>query len=161
MNLKTIQVKIPADCNLILGQTHFIKSIEDLYEIFISSVPGIKFGIAFNEASGPCLVRREGNDAELIASATENILEIGAGHTFMAILKNAFPINVLNAVKMCQEVCTVYCATANPIEVIVAQTELGKGVLGVIDGFSPKGVESEIDITHRKELLRKFGYKVG
>ncbi len=160
MNLKTIKLEFPADCNIILGQTHFIKSVEDLYEIFIGSVPGIKFGIAFSEASSPCLVRKEGNDAELITCAVENILAIGAGHTFMSVLKNAYPINVLNAVKMCQEVCSVFCATANPVEVVVAQTEQGNGIMGVIDGSSPKGVESAEDVKHRKELLRKFHYKL-
>jgi adenosine/AMP kinase len=160
LNLNTIKLEFPADCNIILGQTHFIKSVEDLYEIFVGSVPGIKFGIAFSEASGPCLVRKEGNDAELIACAVKNILALGSGHTFVSVLKNAYPINVLNAVKMCQEVCTVFCATANPVEVVVAQAEQGNGILGVIDGASPKGVELPEDVKHRKELLRKFHYKL-
>jgi adenosine/AMP kinase len=160
LNLKTIKLEFPSDCNIILGQTHFIKSVEDLYEIFVGSVPGIKFGIAFSEASGPCLVRKEGNETDLIACAVKNMLALGAGHAFVAVLKNAFPINVLNAVKMCQEVCTVFCATANPVEVVMAQSEQGNGILGVIDGASPLGVESPEDVKHRKELLRKFQYKL-
>jgi uncharacterized protein len=160
MNLTTVKLKFPVDCNIILGQTHFIKSIEDLFEIFMGSVPGIKFGVAFNEASGPCLVRREGNDEELVNISVENLQNIGAGHVFLAVLRNAYPINVLNALKMCQEVCSIYCATANPVEVILAQTEQGKGILGVIDGFSPKGVETPDEVKHRKELLRKFNYKL-
>jgi adenosine/AMP kinase len=146
MELKTEPLEIPEGCNIIFGQTHFIKTVEDLYEIMIGSVPGAKFGIGFCEASGACLIRLEGNDE--------------AGHTFVVVLKDAFPINVLNAVKMCQEVCTVFCATANPVEVILAQSELGRGVLGVIDGSSPKGVEKEDGIAWRKDLLRKFKYKL-
>lgn len=160
MELKTIRLRIPEGCNLILGQTHFIKSIEDLYEILVGAVPSISFGLAFNEASGPCLVRREGNDAELVQSAVDNICDLAAGHTFIVLLKNAYPINVLNAVKMCQEVCSVFCATANPVEVIVAETEQGRGVLGVIDGSSPKGVEGDEDVKSRRELLRRFRYKL-
>lgn len=160
MNLTTVKLKFPPDCNIILGQTHFIKSIEDLFEIFIGAVPGIKFGIAFNEASGPCLVRREGNDEELATISVENLQNIGAGHAFLAVLRNAYPINVLNAIKMCQEVCSIFCATANPVEVIIAQSEQGNGILGVIDGFSPKGVETPDEVDHRKELLRKFNYKL-
>jgi uncharacterized protein len=160
MNLTTVKLKFPPDCNIILGQTHFIKSIEDLFEIFIGAVPGIKFGIAFNEASEPCLVRREGNDEELATISVENLQNIGAGHAFLAVLRNAYPINVLNAIKMCQEVCSIFCATANPVEVIIAQSEQGNGILGVIDGFSPKGVETPDEVDHRKELLRKFNYKL-
>jgi len=160
LELKTIRLTIPEGCNIILGQTHFIKTVEDLYEILISSVPGIQFGIAFNEASGPCLVRHEGNAPELVQSAIDNIQNVGAGHTFLIVLKNAYPINLLNAVQMCQEVCFVYCATANPVEVIVAQTELGRGIMGVVDGSSPKGVEGKEDRGNRKEMLRKFGYKL-
>lgn len=160
MNIKTIKLEFPEDCNIILGQTHFIKSVEDLYEIFVGSVPGIKFGIAFSEASGPCLVRKEGNDVELIACAVKNVLKLAAGHIFISVLKNAYPINVLNAVKMCQEVCTIFCATSNPVEVVIAQAEQGNGILGVIDGVSPKGVEMPEDVKHRKELLRKFQYKL-
>ena len=160
MELKTEQLEIPEGCNIILGQTHFIKTVEDLYEIMVESVSSAKFGIGFCEASGACLIRLEGNDEALKEVAKRNALKIGAGHSFVIVLKDAFPINVLNAVKMCHEVCTVFCATANPVEVILAQSELGRGVLGVIDGFSPKGVEKEDGITWRKDLLRKFKYKL-
>ena len=160
MDLKTIRLTFPEGCNVILGQSHFIKTVEDLYEILIAAVPGIQFGIAFNEASGPCLVRHQGNNQELVQSATDNIINVGAGHTFLIILKNAFPINVLNAVRQCQEVCSIYCATANPVEVIVAETEQGRGILGIVDGSSPKGVEGDEDQRTRKEMLRKFGYKL-
>jgi adenosine/AMP kinase len=160
MELTAIRITAPQDCNIILGQTHFIKTIEDLYEIFTAAVPGIKFGVAFNEASGPCLVRREGNDPELVEVAVSNLKAVGAGHSFLAVLKHAYPINVLNAVKMCQEVCSIYCATANPVEVIVAETDQGRGILGVVDGLSPKGVEGNEEVKQRKELLRHFGYKL-
>jgi len=160
MELKAVRISIPADCNLILGQSHFIKTVEDLYEILVGSVPNIKFGLAFNEASGPSLVRHEGNDLELTKVAVENIRAVGAGHTFLVVLRQAYPINVLNAVKMCPEVCAIFCATANPVEVIVAETEQGRGILGVIDGSSPKEVEGEEAIKERKELLRRFGYKL-
>ena len=152
-------MEFPEDANIIIGQTHFIKTAEDLYEVMVSAVPGAKFGLAFNEASGPCLVRAEGNDSELKALAIKNVKAIGAGHVFVIILKDAFPINVLNAIKNCPEVCSIFCATANPVEVIIAQTELGRGVLGVIDGNSPKGVETNKDIQERKEFLRMIGYK--
>ena len=155
-----MQLSIPEGCNIILGQSHFIKTVEDLYEILIAAVPGIRFGIAFNEASGPCLVRHQGNDQELVLYATTNIRNVGAGHSFLIVLKNAFPINVLNAVRQCQEVCSIYCATANPVEVIVAETEQGRGILGVVDGYSPKGLEDEGDRKQRTEMLRKFGYKL-
>jgi len=160
MELKIERIEIPEGCNIIFGQTHFIKTVEDLYEIMISSVPNARFGIGFCESSGDCLIRGEGNDDALKEAAVKNALKIGAGHTFIIILKNAFPINVLNAVKMCQEVCTLFCATANPVEVILAQSEQGRGVLGVIDGSSPKGIEKEDGIAWRKELLRKFKYKL-
>ncbi len=160
MDLKIERLEIPKDCNVIFGQTHFIKTVEDLYEIIVGAVPNAKFGIGFCEASGHCLVRLEGNDDALKESAVKNALKIGAGHTFIIILKDAFPINILNAIKMCQEVCTIFCATANPVEVIIAQSEQGRGVLGVIDGSSPKGVEKEDGIAWRKELLRKFKYKL-
>ena len=160
MELKVERLEYPEGCNIIFGQTHFIKSVEDLYEIVMGSVPGAKFGIGFCEASGHCLVRGEGNDEGLKDAAMKNILRIGAGHTFLIILKDAFPISVLNAVKGCQEVCTIFCATANPVEVILAQSEQGRGVLGVIDGFSPKGMEGEDGVVWRKELLRKFKYKL-
>src|SRR4030067_2370280 len=143
MELKTQQLEIPEGCNIIFGQTHFIKTVEDLFEIMVGSVPNAKFGLGFCEASGHCLVRGEGNDEALKEVAMKNAMRIGAGHTFNIILKDAFPINILNAVKMCQEVCSLFCATANPVEVILAQSEQGRGVLGVIDGSSPNGVEQK------------------
>ncbi len=160
MEFKVIKLDIPEGCNIILGQTHFIKTTEDLYEVIATTVPHAKFGIAFTEASGPCLIRTEGNDTELVNICVRNLQELGAGHVFCIILKNAFPINVLNQIKNCAEVCRVFCATANPIEVIVAATSLGNGVLGVVDGFSPKGVERAEDKAQRKEFLRKIGYKL-
>ncbi|MBM4135867.1 MAG: adenosine monophosphate-protein transferase [Nitrospira sp.] len=160
MELKTIKIDIPEDCNIILGQTHFIKTAEDLYEIIATTVPQAKFGIAFTEASVPCLIRTEGNDTELVNTCVKNLKDISAGHVFCILLKNAFPINILNQIKNCPEVCRIFCATANPVEVIVATTSQGNGILGVIDGFSPKGVESAEDKAHRKEFLRKIGYKL-
>jgi adenosine/AMP kinase len=160
MDLKVERLDFPEGCNIIFGQTHFIKTVEDLYEIIIGAVPNAKFGIGFCEASGHCLVRGEGNDEGLKELAMKNSMRIGAGHTFNIILKDAFPINILNAVKMCQEVCSLFCATANPVEVILAQSEQGRGVLGVIDGSSPKGMEKEDGVAWRKELLRKFKYKL-
>jgi adenosine/AMP kinase len=159
MELKTVKMEFPEEANIIIGQTHFIKTAEDLYEVMISAVPGIKFGLAFNEASGPCLVRAEGNDPELKALAIKNVKAIGAGHVFVVVLKDAFPINVLNAIKNCPEICSIFCATANEVEVVIAQTNLGRGVLGVIDGNSPKGVETDKDVQERKEFLRMIGYK--
>ena len=160
MDLKTVRVQIPEDANIILGQTHFIKTAEDLYEILAGASPQIKFGVAFTEASGPCLIRFEGNDSSLSEAAIGILQAIGAGHVFAILLRDAFPINVLNAVKMCPEVCRIYCATANPLEVVVAETDQGRGIMGVIDGSSPKGVEAETDKSARKNLLRHFGYKV-
>lgn len=160
MEIKSVKIKIPDGANIILGQTHFIKTAEDLYEIIATAVPQAKFGIAFTEASGPCLIRKEGNDTGLMDACVENLQNIGAGHVFCITLKNAFPINILNAVKNCPEVCSVYCATANPVEVIIVETGQGRGILGVIDGFSPKGVETDSDKAHRKEFLRKIGYKL-
>lgn len=160
MELKLERIEIPEGCNLIFGQSHFIKTVEDLYEILVGASPSIKFGIGFCEASGHCLVRGEGNDEGLKESAMKNAYRIGAGHTFIILLREAFPINVLNAIKMCQEVCTIYCATANPVEVVLAQSEQGRGVLGVIDGSSPKGIEESEGISWRKELLRKLRYKL-
>ncbi len=160
MDIESVTIEIPEGCNIILGQTHFIKSIEDLYEIIATTVPQAKFGIAFTEASGPCLIRTEGNDHELVDVCVQNLQEMGAGHVFCIILKNAFPINVLNQIKNCPEVCRIFCATANPLEVIVASSAQGKGILGVIDGFSPKGIEAAEDKAHRKEFLRKIGYKL-
>lgn len=160
LELKTIKVKKPDEINLILGQSHFIKTVEDLYEILVSSVPQVKFGLAFVESSGACKVRSEGNDPELKKMAEDNALEVGAGHSFFVFLRHAYPINVLNAIKSIPEVCSIYCATANPAEVIVAETEGGRGILGVIDGAKPKGIESEEDKKWRYGLLRKIGYKL-
>jgi uncharacterized protein len=160
MELKIVKMEFPEEANIIIGQTHFIKTTEDLYEVMVNAVPGIKFGLAFNEASGPCLIRAEGNDQELKSLAIKNVKVIGAGHIFVIILKDAFPINILNSIKNCPEICTIFCATANQVEVIIAQTDLGRGVLGVIDGYSPKGVETNKDIQERKEFLRKIGYKL-
>ncbi|MBM4273746.1 MAG: adenosine monophosphate-protein transferase [Deltaproteobacteria bacterium] len=159
MELKVVRLRIPEGANIILGQSHFIKTVEDLYETLIAAVPGIKFGLAFSESSGDCLIRVEGNDPDLMDAAAENAQNLAAGHTFNILLKNAFPINVLNAVKMCPEVCRIFCATANPVEVIVAQTEQGRGILGVVDGLPPKGVEGDAGRTWRHEILRKLGYK--
>ncbi len=160
MEIKTVIINIPEGANIIIGQTHFIKTTEDLYEIMVNSVPGIRFGIAFCEASGPCLVRAEGNDTALQEVAIQNARNIAAGHTFVILMKEAFPVNVLNAVKSCPEVCSIFCATANPVQVLVAETELGRGVLGVVDGYCPKGVEGEKDIQNRKQFLRNIGYKL-
>lgn len=159
METKLVPIKKPDEVNFILGQSHFIKTVEDLYEILVSSVPGIKFGLAFCEASGACLIRSEGTDDEMRALAVENAGNIGAGHSFIIFLKDAYPINVLNAIKNCPEVCRIFCATANPCQVIIAESEQGRGIMGVIDGFAPKGVEDEEGIMWRKELLRKIGYK--
>nr|MDA8098354.1 adenosine-specific kinase [Nitrospiraceae bacterium] len=149
MELSTVSIAIPEGCNVILGQTHFIKTAEDLYEIVAGAVPGAKFGIAFTEASGPCLIRTEGNDEALVTAAASSLQAIGAGHVFCIFLKNAFPINILNQVKNCPEVCRIFCATANPLEVVVASGADGKGVLGVIDGSSPRGVETAADRQQR------------
>jgi uncharacterized protein len=159
MELKNISLSVPENSNIIVGQSHFIKTIEDLYEAITTSCPHSKFGIAFCEASGPCLIRVDGNDEDLKRVAAENAMIMGAGHVFVILLRDAFPINVLNAVKSCPEVCSIFCATANPLEVIVAETEQGRGILGVVDGFSPKGVETEGDVKSRREFLRKIGYK--
>lgn len=159
MELILEKIDFPEGCNIIFGMSHFIKTVEDLYEAMVNSCPGIKFGMAFNEASGPCLVRKEGTDNELMEMAVENQLRIGAGHTFLIIMKNAFPINVLPSVKSCREVVNIWCATSNPVQVILSKTEQGKGVLGVIDGFSPKGIELDTDITNRKKFLLDIGYK--
>lgn len=159
MEIKLEAIDKPDESNIILGQAHFIKTVEDLYEALVSSVPGIRFGLAFCEASGDCLIRTEGTDDGLRAVAAANVKRIGAGHSFVIILGNAYPINVLNAVKACPEVCRIFCATANPCQVVVAETEQGRGILGVIDGFAPKGVEDGNGVSWRKELLRKIGYK--
>jgi adenosine/AMP kinase len=161
MNLTTVKIEKPEEINFILGQSHFIKTVEDIYEALVNSVPGIKFGLAFCEASGKCLVRWTGNDEEMIALAQKNAQAIGAGHSFIVFLgRGFFPVNVLNAIKNVPEVCRVFCATANPTEVLVAQTEQGRGILGVVDGFSPKGVEMDEDIAWRKNFLRQIGYKL-
>jgi adenosine/AMP kinase len=160
MELETVQMEIPAEVNIIIGQTHFIKTAEDLYEAIVCSVPGASFGLAFCEASGPCLVRAEGNDEDLKERAIKNARSLGAGHTFVILLRGAFPINVLGAIKACPEVCSLFCATANPVQAIVAVSEQGRGIVGVIDGFSPKGVEGPEDIMARKEFLRRIGYKL-
>jgi adenosine/AMP kinase len=160
MEIKTVTIEIPADCNVILGQTHFIKTAEDLYEIIATTVSLAQFGIAFTEASGPCLIRAEGNDSGLIEACTRNLQNLGAGHVFCVILKGAFPINIMNQIKNCPEICSIFCATANPLEVVVAETPQGRGIMGVIDGFPPKGVETPEDKAHRKEFLRKIGYKL-
>ncbi len=160
MELMTVKLDMPEGCNLILGQTHFIKTIEDIYEIMVAAAPNAVFGAAFSEASGPCLVRTEGNDAWLIDVCVKNLLSVKAGHIFCIIMKNAYPINVLNQIKNCPEVCSIFCATANPVEAVVMTGSQGSGVLGVIDGFSPKGVETQKDKTERKEFLRKIGYKL-
>ena len=159
MELKLVPVDKPDDVNIILGQTHFIKSVEDLYEAMTSSVPGARFGLAFCEASGPCLVRHTGTDKELETLAVKNAEAIGAGHCFIILMRDSFPLNYLNAVKMVPEVCGIFCATANPVKVVVAENGDGRGIMGVIDGNRPKGVETEKDIADRKALLRKFGYK--
>jgi hypothetical protein len=160
LELKVVRLEFPKKCNIILGHSHFIKTVEDLYESLVNSVPGVRFGLAFAESSGPCLVRCEGTDEELKTVAAKNVLALGAGHCFLIVLRDAFPINVLNEVKTVREVCTIYCATANPVEVIVAETEQGRGILGVIDGLKTKGVEKPEDVEERKEFLRKIGYKL-
>ena len=159
MNLKTVKIEVPKDTNIILGQSHFIKTVEDIYEAIVSTNPNIKFGLAFAESSGDCYVRHEGNDEHLRKIAAENIFKIGAGHTFMIVLQNGYPINILNAIKNVPEVCRIYAATANPLKVIVAEDDEGCGIVGVIDGYKPKKIEEEKDITWRKEILRKLKYK--
>ena len=160
MNTRVVDVKVPEECNAILGQSHFIKTVEDLYEAMVTAVPGAKFGLAFCESSGPCLIRVEGNDAELKQLASKTAFELSAGHIFIIYMRNAYPINVLDKVKAVPEVCNIYLATANPFQVILAETEQGRGVLGVVDGFSSKGIESEKDVQERKAFLRKIGYKI-
>jgi uncharacterized protein len=159
MQLTTVKIDNPNGLNLILGHAHFIKTVEDIYEAMVNSVPAVKFGVAFCEASDVCLVRYTGTDNELIALARQNALTLSAGHCFLLFMKDIFPINVLNAIKNVPEVCRIFCATANPVEVIIAETDQGRGILGVIDGFASKGVESEDHIKARRDLLRKIGYK--
>ncbi len=160
LEFDTVKIQKPDDVNIILGQSHFIKTVEDLYEVLVNNVSGIKFGLAFVESSGACKIRSEGNDPELKKLAETNAFNIAAGHSFIVCLRNAFPINVLNAIKNVSEVCNIYCASANPVEVIIAQTETGRGIMGVIDGLKVQGIENEEDIAWRKGLLRKIGYKL-
>jgi hypothetical protein len=160
VEFKIVKIEPPENCNIILGQAHFIKTIEDLFEAVSTSVPNAQFGVAFCESSGPCLVRHDGTDPELRKLAAKKAFEIGCGHSFIVYLKNAYPINVLDKVKKADEVCTVYAATANTLEVVIAETEQGRGIVGVVDGFKSKGIETEKDIKARKEFLRKMGYKL-
>ncbi len=161
MNLVTMPIDKPEEINFVLGQTHFIKSVEDIHEALVSAVPGIRFGLAFCEASGKCLVRWSGTDPDMIELARKNAEKIGAGHCFILFLGPGFyPVNILNTLKMVPEVCRIFCASANPTQVILAQTDLGRGILGVVDGYSPKGIEAEEDIKWRKDLLRQIGYKL-
>ena len=161
MELKTVKIDPPKDCNTIIGMAHFIKTAEDLYEALVNSVPNIKFGLGFCESSGPCLVRHEGNDEQLRRLAAEKTFEIGCGHSFLIYLKNAYPLNVLDKIKKVPEVCTIYAATANPLEVIVAETSQGRGILGVVDGAGSEGIENNKDVAERRQFLRKIGYKLG
>ena len=159
LEIKDVPMEFPADANIIVGQAHFIKTVEDLYEAMSTTAPQARFGIAFNESSGACLTRAEGNDQSLQDCAVRNAQALGAGHTFVLVIQNAYPISVLPAIRNVPEVCSIFCATANPADIIVAQSEQGRGVLGVIDGSSPKGVEGQADIDWRHDLLRKIGYK--
>ena len=160
MEFSTISIEKPLELNFILGQSHFIKTVEDVYETLVTTVPNLKFGLAFSEASGKCLLRTSGTDQDLIDLARKNALSIGAGHSFVIFLgEGYFPINVLNAIKMVPEVCHIFCATANPTQVVVIETDQGRGIMGVVDGFSPRGVEAEDDVVWRKDFLRKIGYK--
>ncbi len=158
---KTVKIQPPPECNIILGQSHFIKTAEDLYEAIVNAAPNVKFGLAFCESSGPCLVRHEGNDPELRCFAAEKSLEIGCGHSFIIVLKNAYPINALDKVKATPEVCTIYAATANPLEIVIAETDQGRGLMGVIDGSRSKGIETDENIKERREFLRRINYKLG
>lgn len=160
MELLTVRIEKPEDLNVILGQSHFIKTVEDIHEVLAGTSPHLEFGLAFCEASGARLVRRSGNSVELVELAARNALAIGAGHSFIVFLRNGFPVNVLNPLKQVPEVCRIYCATSNPVEVLIARTALGRGILGVVDGEPPLGVEQEQDVRERKELLRKIGYKL-
>ncbi|HTS27071.1 MAG TPA: adenosine-specific kinase [Bryobacteraceae bacterium] len=159
MELKTVALEIPEGGNVILGQTHFIKTVEDIYEAIVNTVPQMKFGVAFNEASGPCLTRVDGNDGDLKAMAARNAAALAAGHVFVVTMRDGYPINVLGRIKDVPEVCSIFCATANPVQVVVAETEQGRGVIGVIDGFPPKGTETEDDVARRRGFLRAIGYK--
>jgi hypothetical protein len=159
MELSVVQLDIPEGCNIILGQSHFIKTVEDLYEVMVSNVASPKFGLAFCEASSKCLIRADGTDEDLTAAAVQNAEKVASGHSFVIVLRDAFPINFLNGIKNCPEVCRIFCATANPVQVVVAETEQGRGVLGVVDGLAPKGVEGPKDVAWRKEFLQTIGYK--
>jgi len=159
MDLRTIKIEKPADMNIIIGQAHFIKTVEDLHEAIVTTAPAMKFGVAFCESSGPALVRFSGNDEKLTDIAKKNAMQIGTGHAFFIFMENGYPINILNAVKQVPEVCRIFCATSNPVEVIVAESPLGRGIMGVIDGMRSRGIESDEEITRRRELLRKIGYK--
>jgi adenosine/AMP kinase len=159
LEVQAIGLEWEEGCNIIVGQSHFIKTVEDVAEIMNSSVPGIEYGLAFCESSGPCLIRTEGNDGKLVGQAAECARRVGSGHSFYLILRKAFPINVLNQIKACQEVARIFCATANPLQILVVETDQGRGILGVVDGYSPKGVESPEDKEARKQMLRTFGYK--
>jgi uncharacterized protein len=161
LDFKTVRIDPPQDCNVILGMAHFIKTAEDLYEALVNSVPNIKFGIAFCESSGPCLVRHEGNDSELHRLAAEKALEIACGHSFLIYIKNAYPLNVLDKIKKVPEVCTVYAATANPLDVLIAETPQGRGIIGVVDGQKTRAIENDEDVAIRRAFLRKIGYKLG
>ncbi|GBC68800.1 hypothetical protein HRbin01_00485 [archaeon HR01] len=160
IRFEVVEVKIPEQCNAVFGVSHFIKSVEDIYEAVVNTVPGARFGLAFMEASGECLVRHEGTDPELRKAAAETMLRIGCGHTFLLFIKGFYPINIMQRLKDVPEVCTILAATANPLQIIVAETEQGRGVVGVVDGYKPKGIEGEENIRHRKEFLRKIGYKL-
>ena len=160
MDFKTVKIEPPKDCNTILGMAHFIKTAEDIYEALVNSVPDIQFGLAFCESSGPCLVRHEGNNPELRRIAAEKAFEIACGHSFLIYIKNAYPLNILDKIKKVPEVCTVYAATANPLEIMIAETSQGRGIVGVVDGFKSKGIETDVDIKERRDFLRKIGYKL-
>lgn len=159
LEMKAVRMEVPTDTNIIVGQSHFIKTVEDLYEAVSTTVPQAKFGLAFNESSGACLTRSDGNDQVLKDVAVKNAQALACGHTFVLLLKNAYPINVMSAIRGVPEVCSIFCATANPVEIIVAQTEQGRGVMGVVDGSSPQGIETKDDVSWRYDLLRKIGYK--
>ena len=160
MEIKKVKIEVPEGYNIILGQSHFIKTVEDLYEAMVNTVPNARFGIAFSEASGDCLIRYSGNDSEIEIMAREKLFEIGAGHSFLIIMRDAFPLNVLGRIKDVPEVVNIFCATANPVEVLIAESDQGNGIMGVIDGFRPKRIENEVDISTRKKFLRDIGYKI-
>ena len=159
MEIRVTKLSWPEECNIVVGQSHFIKTVEDIGEILIGTVPQVEYGLAFCEASGPCLIRKEGNDQELVEAAVRCARDVGAGHSFYLLLRKAYPINVLNALKNCPEVARIFCATANPLQILTVETDQGRGIIGVVDGCSPKGVEGDEEIAERKKLLRKYGYK--